>query len=355
MFTKDSFVAMLSQNSKLSALTIRNRASFLFKQYREIGDNAGDLSYINRYSEVIKHINDSAKNDEGRKTYLFHVIGLFNTDAGKVIDDDTRKKFLDAAQLARERSKKQSLENVATPKQQTNYVSIDDLTIQLESKIQQLFADYGLKQSTKISNADFAKWDIGSDRKNIKSFARELQRCIMLACYCYQPALRSDWSTLRVSSGALKSLDPSKNWIQILRNGRIRLVMNDFKNVASFGKHIIDVESARLKRHLKYWINLLERLLEKKPEYLFIYQLSPILDVKLVSNSREAFAKAIARNSVKLFDKPQTVNSFRHAWEKKIQDDSSYQGMTQAQRQTQHSKLLHSTMMGQAYNLKDRE
>jgi len=311
MLTQDDFVAMLSTGKKLAASTIKNRVSYLFKQYRHIGGNANDLSYLNSYSKVIRHINESASSD-GRKTYLFHVISLIGTKAGKIVSDDARREYQSAAQRAREKSKKQSLENVATDK--LNYVSIDGLTRQLETKIHELFAEYEMNyKAAKISDADFAKWNIESDRKNIKSFARELQRCVMLASYCYQPALRSDWSTLRITSAAVNRLEPKLNWIQILRGGRVRLHMNDFKNRKTFGKHIIEVDNAHLKRYLKYWINLLERLLGGKPEYLFIYQLSPVKEVKLISNTREAFSKAIARNSEKLFNKPQTVNSLRHA------------------------------------------
>jgi predicted protein tyrosine phosphatase len=351
MLTQDDFVKMLSTGKKLAASTIKNRVSYLFKQYRHIGGNANDLSYLNSYSKVIRHINESSKSDERRKTYIFHVISLVGTKAGKIVSDDARQKYQSAAQRAREKSKKQSLENVATDKQHLNYVSIDGLTRQLETKIHELFAEYEMNyKDAKISDADFAKWNIESDRKNVITFARELQRCVMLAAYCYQPALRSDWSTLKITSAAVNRLDPNLNWIQILRGGRIRLHLNDFKNRKTFGKHIIEVDSPHLKRYLKYWITLLERLLGNKPEYLFIYQLSPVKEVKLISNTREAFSKAIARNSEKLFNKPQTVNSLRHAWEKKIQEDPEYQRMTQGNRQALHHKLLHGVFTGQVYN-----
>ncbi|KAG7375103.1 hypothetical protein PHYPSEUDO_004189, partial [Phytophthora pseudosyringae] len=248
MLTQDDFVQMLSTGKKLAESTIKNRVSYLYKQYRQIGGNANDLSYLSSYSKVIRHINESSKSDEGRKTYIFHVISLIGTKAGTIVSDDARRKYQAAARRAREKSKKQSLDNIATDKQQINYVSIDGLTRQLETKIHELFADYEMPyQAAKISEADFAKWSIESDRKDIKSFARELQRCVMLACYCYQPALRSDWSTLNITSAAINRLDVEHNWIQVLRGGRIRLIMNDFKNVKTFGKHIIEIDNVHLK------------------------------------------------------------------------------------------------------------
>ncbi|KAE8887360.1 hypothetical protein PF005_g13324 [Phytophthora fragariae] len=354
MLTQDNFVKFFATGKKIAATTLKNRVSFLFKQYRDIGGNANDLSYLNSYSKVIRHINES-KSDEARKTYLFHTLALLNTKSGKIVGDDARQKFQVAAIRAREKSKKQSLDNVATNKQQINFVSIDGLTRQLETKIHELFAEYDMShKAAKINDADYAKWDIESDRKNIRSFARELQRLMMLACYCYQPALRSDCSTLKITSAAVNRLDPKTNWIQVLRGGRIRLIMNDFKNIKTFGKQTIEVENIHLKRYLKYWIDLLGRLLGSKAEHLFIYQLSPVKPVKLISTTREAFSKAFSRNSDKFFNRPQTVNSMRHAWEKKFQEDPAYQHMTQAERQAFHHKLLHGTFTGQLYNWQRR-
>ncbi|ETL36061.1 hypothetical protein L916_11904, partial [Phytophthora nicotianae] len=52
------------------------------------------------------------------------------------------------------------------------------MTGQLKTYIHKLFADYDMSpKSTKISNDDFAKWNIPSDRKNTKSFVRDQQRC----------------------------------------------------------------------------------------------------------------------------------------------------------------------------------
>ncbi|ETP00230.1 hypothetical protein F441_22349 [Phytophthora nicotianae CJ01A1] len=354
MLSRDDFVKFLSSGKKIAATTLKNRAGFLFKQYRDIGGNADDLSYLNSYSKVIRHINENGS-EEVRKTYLFHVVALLNTKAGKVVDAETRQKIIAASIRLRNKSKKQSLHNIATDKQQSNFISIYGMTGQLETYIHKLFADYDMShKSTKISDDDFVKWNIPSDRKNIKSFARDLQRCMMLACYVYQPALRSDWPTLKITSAAVKRLDDKQNWIQVLRGGRIRLIMNDFKNVKSFGKHTIEVENVHLKRYLRYWINLLERLLGSEPEHLFIYQLSPVKEVKLISTTRHTFGKAISRNSEKIFNKPQSVNSFRHAWEIKFQQDPAYRYMTQAERQALHNKLLHGVFTGQLYNWQRR-
>jgi hypothetical protein len=38
-------------------------------------------------------VNMSAKSDEGRKTYIFHVISLIGTKAGKIVSDDARQKY----------------------------------------------------------------------------------------------------------------------------------------------------------------------------------------------------------------------------------------------------------------------
>ncbi|ETL78054.1 hypothetical protein L917_21077 [Phytophthora nicotianae] len=134
MLSRDDFVKFLSSGKKIAATTLKNRAGFLFKQYRDIGGNADDLSYLNSYSKVIRHINENGS-EEVRKTYLFHVVALLNTKAGKVVDAETRQKIIAASIRLRNKSKKQSLHNIATDKQQSNFISIYGMTGQLETSV----------------------------------------------------------------------------------------------------------------------------------------------------------------------------------------------------------------------------
>jgi hypothetical protein len=295
MLTRDSFVKMLSAGKPLSEATIRARSSYLFKLYRDEGNGADDLSFLNAYSRIIKHVNES-KSMEARKTKLFHILSLVDSKASKGVDATAKKQFRAAATRARNQSMARTVENIATPDQLAMYVPLADMTRQLDEGFTKLFAAYELPLSAKKMSADdYAKWDTPSDRTNIKSFARDLQKLLMLSCYIYQPPLRSDWSTLEITGAAITKLSKDQNWIQVLRGGRIRILMNKFKNVKHMGAQAIEVDSPVLKRYLRYWIDLLTRLSGSAPKQLFIWRLSPDKDVQMSTTNRESFGKALMR------------------------------------------------------------
>ncbi|GMF63120.1 unnamed protein product [Phytophthora fragariaefolia] len=173
-----------------------SRASYLFKLYRDLGNKADDLSWLNQYSKVIKHAHEG-KSAEGSKTKLFHILYLVDSKAGKDVDAQAKKQYRAAATRARNQSMKDTAHNVATPEQIAMYVSVEDMTKQLDEAFAKMFADYEIPgDAKKISGDDYAKWDISLDRKNIKSFALDYQKLLMLACYILVPPLRSDWSSL---------------------------------------------------------------------------------------------------------------------------------------------------------------
>jgi hypothetical protein len=355
MLTRDDFVKMLTTGKPLAEATIRARSSYLFKLYRDIGNGADDLSWMNQYSKVIKHVNES-KSMEARKTKLFHILSLLDSKAGKGVDATAKKQFRAAATRARNQSMTRTAENFATKDQLDMYVPLADMTKQLDEGFTRLFTEYDMPLTAKkISNDDFEKWDIPSDRKNIKSFARDLQKLLMLACYVYQPPLRSDWSTLEITSAAINKLSNDKNWLQVLRGGRIRIIMNKFKNIKHMGAQSVEVDSPVLKRYLRYWIDLLTRLSGSSPNQLFIWRLSPDKTVQMSTTNRESFGKALSRASEGTLSKRQTVNSFRHAYEIALQRDPKYQNLTVAARDRAHGQLLHSHRTGLLYNWQIQE
>jgi hypothetical protein len=271
---------MLSTGKPLSDATIRARSSYLFKLYRDEGNGADDLSFMNAYSRIIKHVNES-KSMEARKTKLFHILSLVDSKAGKTVDATAKNQFRAAATRARNHSMSRTVENIATPDQLEMYVPLADMTRQLDEGFTKLFADYELPLSAKKMSADdYAKWDIPSDRKNIKSFARDLPTLFMLACYIYHPPLRSDWSTLEITGAAITKLSKDQNYLQVLKGGRIRIIMNKFKNVKHLGAQSLEVDSTVLKRYLRYWIDLLTHLSGSAPKQLFIWRLSPDMAVR---------------------------------------------------------------------------
>ncbi|KAG6576540.1 uncharacterized protein IUM83_08905 [Phytophthora cinnamomi] len=134
MLIREDFEKYLHSGKKLSDTTINKRVVYLAKLYRDIGGGSKDLSFLNAYSKVIKHIKESGS-DESRETRLFHVVPLLNTPAGrKQVDKEAKKKIIGAAQQARKKSKVQSRPNVATSKQQNNYLGVDAMISTFQKK-----------------------------------------------------------------------------------------------------------------------------------------------------------------------------------------------------------------------------
>lgn len=347
MLTKNDFEAIINTGKSVSATTKKTRVYYLWKLYRDIGADSKDLSFLADYNAVIKKIRESDKPDV-KKTRLFHILSILDTPSGKVVNADIKKRYRDMANKLRDQARVEAMDNTMTEKAQERYMSLDGSNTRLENAIVKLFADYELPRGKKISDADFAKWDVQSDRKNIKTFARDLQRCMIVACYVWQPSLRSDWGTLEITGAAANRLTTDKNWLQVLRTGRMRIIMNQYKNAKSMGQQIIEVESAKLKGYLKYWIDLIGRVMGQKTTHLFWYELSAKKNGKFNDN-RSTFTKCVSRCSDSVLGRPLSVNDYRHMHEMAIQSTDEYKRATMAERAEMHRKLLHGTMMGQQY------
>ncbi|RLN75929.1 hypothetical protein BBJ28_00015155, partial [Nothophytophthora sp. Chile5] len=331
MLTKDNFEVMLRAGKPLADATITNRAYYITQLYKKIGNNARDLSFLGNAKAVIKETN-SSKSIDVRKTRLFHVLSMLELPAGKVIPVAIKKSYRDMGNKLRDQARIDSLNNGSLIK---------------------LFENYKLSRNVKMSGEDFGRLSTQSDRKNINTFARDLQRHMIVACYVWQPSLRSDWGTLEISSAAANWLDAKKNWLQVLRSGRIRIIMNNYKNAKSMGQQIIEIDSQKLKQYLKYWIDLMSRIMGSKIKYLFMYELTAQNEPKL-NSVRGTLTKAISRSSEQILQQKMSVNDFRHAWEMSIQNTQEYQRATQAERTEMHHQLLHGLAMGQQYNWMSR-
>jgi hypothetical protein len=351
--TKDDFAVMLSNGKKLSPTTIKNRVFYIWKLYRDIGDDATDLSFLGNYAKVMKYVRESEKTDV-QKTRLFHILSMLETPAGKIVSVATKKRFRTAANKLRDAARVEAMDNTMTDKDKENYISLQQANLRLEAGIIDLFNKYEMPRSRKISDEDFNKWNIEHDRKNIKTFARELQKHVLLGVYTWQPALRSDWGTLEITSASVNRLATDKNWLQVLRGGRVRIIMNVYKNAKSMGNQIIEVESLKLKQFIKYWINLIGRITGTSPQFLFWYELTANKPAKF-NSSRDNLTKAISRASDQILGTHLSVNSFRHMWEMDLQSTDDYKRATMAEKAELHRKLLHGTMMGQQYNFQRRD
>ncbi|KAE8910454.1 hypothetical protein PF005_g25124 [Phytophthora fragariae] len=108
MLAKEDFVKMITTGKPLSEATIRGRAAYLFKLYRDVANGADDLLLMNQYSKVIKHAREG-KSAEGGKTKLFHILYLVDSKAGKSIYATAKKQYRAAATRARNQSMKDTV------------------------------------------------------------------------------------------------------------------------------------------------------------------------------------------------------------------------------------------------------
>ncbi|GMF28195.1 unnamed protein product [Phytophthora fragariaefolia] len=85
----------------------------------------------------------------GAKRSYIHILYLVDSKAGKGVDAQAKKQYRAAATRARNQSMKDTAHNVATPDQIAMYISVEDMTKQLDEVIAKLFADYEIHGDAK--------------------------------------------------------------------------------------------------------------------------------------------------------------------------------------------------------------
>jgi len=265
------------------------------------------------------------------------------------------KRYKEKADKLRGAARIEASHNVMPASQAEKMLSVSECNTRLERSLIKLFTDFNLPRSKKISTDDFQRLVAASRLRNAHAFARELQRHMIVACYVWQPALRSDWNSLHITSSAANRLSDDKNWLQVLRSGRIRIIMNTYKNAKSMGQQVLEVSNPKLIAYIKYWIDLLKRLMGETPNHLFLYNFDASKQLITHVATSNSFTQAIKRAADSVLGEPMTVNSFRHSHEMAIQSTEEYRRATQAEREEMHRQLLHGTAMGQQYNYQRRD
>jgi hypothetical protein len=244
-------------------------------------------------------------------------------------------------------------ENIMSDVQKQRYMSLAGLSRALEQKIIDLFNKYNVKRIATMSKEEFDRINIDDNRKdNLYTFARDLQQLVIFACYVWQPSLRNDYGTMEITKKAI-GLSNSQNWIQFKKQGSVFIHMNVFKNKKSFGKQMIEVKNDKLKWILRYWVDLLGRLVDKPKRFVY-YSINANHTIKLNDDPR-TLGRQIPRISEKVCGKPLSVNDFRHIWEMDMQSSEEYKRATQAKREEMHKQLLHGYAMAHQYNLQRRD
>jgi hypothetical protein len=351
MLTQSDFEKLLAPSTNSEAM-LKRRAQYLAKLFREL--KAEDFAILNNTRLVLKEIKSNSDNVNTWKTRIFHLMALLRTPQGKAVNTKAKEIYKKEAAKLKAQGLEAYKDNIMTEKQKERFISLNGLNLKLSTAIVDLFDEYGISRSDGviISNEDILRWH-DKKRKNIFTFARDLQSLALIACYVWQPSLRNDYSTLHITKKVV-GLKNDRNWLQIKKTGEMNIIMNEYKNAKSMGKQTIKIEDEKLKWLLIYWLNLLTKLLGDQPKHLFYYSINAEGKIEYIDN-KQSVSKAISRISEKVFDKPLSINDYRHIWESSLQSSIEYQRATQPEREEMHKKLLHGHMAALNYNMIRRD
>jgi hypothetical protein len=130
----------------------------------------------------------------------------------------------------------------------------------------------------------------------------------------------------------------------------MKIILNKYKTAKTYGRQEIKL-TPKLTKLLKIWIDLLKKLIGKKPTYALGYSI--ISNGVEHSSNEDSLRKKLGRYTEFIFGIKLTINDFRHLWEIDIQTNPKYAKMTLEERRAMHMKLLHGLDIAQSYNVQD--
>lgn len=318
--------------------TLDKRIRYLYnlsKNYPDIEDS----TFLNDADNIIKVINKS-DNVDTKWNSLWHVMALINANP-KLITEAAKNKYTNLIETLRiQRDIKHSRNYKTENQKETLKVTLVDRQKQLDELIEELFKRYEIPYKL-IAPKDLIKFD------KFK-FAKELDRLVLIACYLYQPAVRNDWHNLEIIS-AIKNSTNDRNYLYA-SGDTMKIILNKYKTAKTYGRQEIKL-TPKLTKLLKIWIDLLKKLIGKKPTYALGYSITS--NSVEHSSNEDSLRKKLGRYTDTIFGIKLTINDFRHLWEIDIQTNPKYAKMTLEERQAMHMKLLHGLDIAQSYNVQD--
>ena len=303
----------LFKDVKLSPTTIKSRVSFL--------NRLGTIQDLSVYAKTIKKVNGFTKNDNTLSTYLFHItegIRLADPDH-KIVGQRVFDKYDKLKSELKQKAINLSNNNILTDKHKAKYVAINNLQIIIRERFIEL----------------------ENNPKDALYYAKEFQNLCILACYVFQPPLRTDWYNIRVVKTAA-NLSDKENYYVLSTN---KLIINISKTNAK--QFVIDVRP-ELSQILKHWIKTKNNIGITDP-HLFYYEIKKN-EIKRIVN-RNTFGIKVKRGFKHYMNENLTINDMRHIYEIELQASDAYKKMTFAAKEIAHNELLHSLCIGLKYNL----
>lgn len=186
-----------------------------------------------------------------------------------------------------------------------------------------------------IKDCNFVNFKIllaGSQDIDDMSIKSTLESFMMFLSIRY-PIRLSLWN-MRITKSK-KNIDETKNYLFIKSKG-YSFIMNDFKNVKSFGKYEFDLDKEDFPV-IKNYLKKISTILPKQEYVLYNYYQGII-----PFSSPDIYSKKLKKLLKDKFKKDLTMNDIRKSYESELINSDRYKSMTNEQQKKEHAKLLHS-------------
>ncbi len=302
--------------SNVSETTKKARINFL----KKIGvESIDDYSALIDVNNIMNNYILDSKNVNTQSTRMFHIIEFL-----KALDvKPLLAKYTNLMKDIKEASIKKQNDTSTSDKSDRYETPLIDLQIQLINK--------DPYPSYTSSNASL---------NAIKIYQDYLLMCL----YVLNPALRNDFANLKIVNKA-SDLKKEGNYL-VVTPRVIYIYLNEYKNSRSMGSVRIDIDGYTTKT-IRNLFNMYKTL-KKNPSSLFNH--INMNDSSFEAISEDALKKRVKSVSNYYFNKPLSINDYRHIWEIAIQNDDGYKNLNLNDREDMHRKLLHSMNTALKYN-----
>lgn len=216
-----------------------------------------------------------------------------------------------------------------------------DIFVDERNKINKLkFKSY----DNNIKNCNFVDYKIllaGTQYVDDITIKSTLETFMMFLSVRY-PIRLSLWN-MRITKNK-KNIDNTKNYL-FIKNKGYSFIMNDFKNLRSFGKYEFDLDEQDWPV-IKNYLKKISTILPKQEFVLYNYYQGII-----PFSSPDIYSKKLKKLLKDKFEKDLNMNDIRRSYESELINSERYKSMTNEQQKKEHAKLLHSASVARlCYN-----
>lgn len=322
---------------RYAPITAAKRIGYILR----LADKNENFDFLNDTRYVLSSI-DSYSKVSTRWTYLNHVIETIKVLPADTISMMAKNEYNKKYEKLRIEYTKWMGDNVKTLREEGLLnTTLPDQQQALRDAILAYFNKYDVPM-VKINKASVKR--LGD---KFIPFVSGFQDLMYMALYLFQPALRSNYATMRV----LTKRDKTGDFNYLLKRGSVmKIIMRKFKNHNTFGDTEIDVYS-ELKPLIVIWLSALSHLgFKATPDYLIHYRIG--VENISYNGSDATLARNIPRVAQRILGKDFNIDGFRKLWEIHWQSQPEYAKMTRNQRTELHTRMLHHPYTAELYNRK---